>query len=139
MQGARCGTRSQVSRIPCWAQGRGQTAKPPRDPPLSLFFILIYLGAIDLLNSYLKGSIKYLYLIKLVPTIIFCLSEYLQYPKVMSWPYLHNYLTKIFIWLVCKMNIFYILHKLYVASSQQSWLKNFTSGFGKTSENNFLK
>ena len=32
MQGARCGTRSQVSRITPWAEGRRQTAEPPRDP-----------------------------------------------------------------------------------------------------------
>ena len=32
MQGARCGTRSQDSRITPWAEGRHQTAEPPRDP-----------------------------------------------------------------------------------------------------------
>ena len=32
MQGARCGIRSQVSRIAPWAKGRRQTAAPPRDP-----------------------------------------------------------------------------------------------------------
>ena len=30
--GARCGIRSQVSRIAPWAKGRRQTAAPPRDP-----------------------------------------------------------------------------------------------------------
>ena len=30
--GARCGIRSQVSRIVPWAKGRRQTAAPPRDP-----------------------------------------------------------------------------------------------------------
>ena len=32
MQGALCGTRSQDARITRWAEGRCQTAKPPRDP-----------------------------------------------------------------------------------------------------------
>ena len=32
MQGARRGTRSRVSRIMPWAEGRRQTAEPPRDP-----------------------------------------------------------------------------------------------------------
>ena len=33
MRGARCGTRSRVSRITAWAEGRRPTAEPPRDPP----------------------------------------------------------------------------------------------------------
>ena len=33
MQGARCGTRSLVSRIMPWAEGRCSTAEPPRRPP----------------------------------------------------------------------------------------------------------
>ena len=33
MQGARHGTRSQDSRIMPWAEGRRQTAEPPRDLP----------------------------------------------------------------------------------------------------------
>ena len=37
--GARCGTRSRVSRIAPWAKGRRQTAAPPRNPHiLNLFF-----------------------------------------------------------------------------------------------------
>ena len=32
--GARCGIRSQASRIAPWAKGRRQTAAPPRDPYL---------------------------------------------------------------------------------------------------------
>ena len=32
MLGARCGTRSQDSRITPWAEGRCQTTEPPRDP-----------------------------------------------------------------------------------------------------------
>ena len=32
MQGARCGIRSGVSTIVPWAEGRRQTATPPRDP-----------------------------------------------------------------------------------------------------------
>ena len=32
MQGARCGTPSRDSRITPWAEGRLQTAEPPRDP-----------------------------------------------------------------------------------------------------------
>lgn len=40
-------------------------------------------------------------------------------------------------WLVCKMNIFFTLHILYVVSSQQSWPKIFTLAFGQISENNF--
>ena len=43
--GARCGTRSQVSRIAPWAKGRRQTAKPPRDPQTSLLLTLIKSGA----------------------------------------------------------------------------------------------
>ena len=38
--GARCGTRSRVSRIAPWAKGRPQTAAPPRDP--HVFFCLAY-------------------------------------------------------------------------------------------------
>ena len=42
MQGARCGTRSQDSKIMPWAEGRCLTAEPPRHPPfffcLPLFF-----------------------------------------------------------------------------------------------------
>ena len=37
--GARCGIRSQVSRIVPWAKGRCQTAAPPRDPLLIFFRI----------------------------------------------------------------------------------------------------
>ena len=32
VQGARRGTRSRVSRIRPWAEGRHPTAEPPRDP-----------------------------------------------------------------------------------------------------------
>ena len=32
MQGAQFGTQSQDSRITPWAEGRSQTAEPPRDP-----------------------------------------------------------------------------------------------------------
>ena len=32
MQGVRRGTPSRVSRIMPWAEGRRQTAEPPRDP-----------------------------------------------------------------------------------------------------------
>ena len=35
--GSRCGTRSQDSRITPWAEGRRQTAEPPRDPLVSFF------------------------------------------------------------------------------------------------------
>ena len=35
--GARCRTRSRVSRITTWAEGRGQTAEPPRDPQFGSF------------------------------------------------------------------------------------------------------
>ena len=38
--GARCGIRSQVSRITPWAKGRRQTAAPPRDPRNCVLFIL---------------------------------------------------------------------------------------------------
>ena len=31
-QGAQCVTRSQIPRIMPWAEGRCQTAEPPRDP-----------------------------------------------------------------------------------------------------------
>ena len=34
IQEAQRGTRSRDSRITTWAEGRRQTAKPPRDPPL---------------------------------------------------------------------------------------------------------
>ena len=44
MQGARCGTRSRVSRIAPWAKGRRQTAAPPRDPYLFIFKDFIYLS-----------------------------------------------------------------------------------------------
>ena len=40
LQGARCGTRSQGSRIMPWAEGRHSTTEPPRDP---LFLLKIYL------------------------------------------------------------------------------------------------
>ena len=33
-QGAQCGTRSWVSKIRPWAEGRCQTAEPPRDPTM---------------------------------------------------------------------------------------------------------
>ena len=36
MQGACRGTRSQVSRITPWVEGRHQTAEPPRDPQYGL-------------------------------------------------------------------------------------------------------
>ena len=34
MQGAQCGIRSRVSRIRPWAEGRRQTAEPPRHPQI---------------------------------------------------------------------------------------------------------
>ena len=37
MKEARCGTRSQGSRIMPWAEGRCQTAEPPRDPLQTVF------------------------------------------------------------------------------------------------------
>ena len=37
IQGARCGTQSQVSRITPWAEGRRLTAEPPRRPPQGCF------------------------------------------------------------------------------------------------------
>ena len=37
LQGSRRGTRSQDSRITPWAEGRHQTAEPPRDPHPQLF------------------------------------------------------------------------------------------------------
>ena len=40
MQGARCGTRSRDSRITPWAEGRRQTAQPPRDPPLCTILVI---------------------------------------------------------------------------------------------------
>ena len=40
MQGARCGTRSRDSRVTPWAEGRRQTAEPPRDPHSSFFCFL---------------------------------------------------------------------------------------------------
>ena len=40
MQGARCGTRSRVSMIMPWAEGRCSTAEPPRDPPKIQFFVV---------------------------------------------------------------------------------------------------
>ena len=39
MQGARCGTRSRVSRIRPWAEGRRQTAEPPGLPRHTVDFI----------------------------------------------------------------------------------------------------
>ena len=36
--GARCGIRSRVSRIAPWAKGRHQTAAPPRDPNIKIFY-----------------------------------------------------------------------------------------------------
>ena len=41
--GARCGTRSRVSRIAPWAKGRRQAAAPPRDPYKFFFKYFIYL------------------------------------------------------------------------------------------------
>ena len=41
MLGARCGTRSQDSRIAPWAKGRCQTAEPPRDPYFTSFKKLV--------------------------------------------------------------------------------------------------
>ena len=42
MRGARCGTRSQVSRITPWPESRHSTTEPPRCPPkaVSIFDIL---------------------------------------------------------------------------------------------------
>ena len=42
MQGARCGTWSLDSRIMPWAEGRRQTAAPPRDPRQILFYLQDY-------------------------------------------------------------------------------------------------
>ena len=39
--GARCGTRSRVSRIAPWAKGRRQTAAPPRDPDIVYFLVIL--------------------------------------------------------------------------------------------------
>ena len=39
MQGARCGTRSWDSRITSWAEGRYQTAEPPRCPSSKPFIV----------------------------------------------------------------------------------------------------
>ena len=41
--GARRGIRSRVSRIVPWAKGRRQTAAPPRDPYIYIFFIEVFL------------------------------------------------------------------------------------------------
>ena len=42
MPGARCGTRSQDSRIALWAKGKCQTTEPPRDPPIPTIFNFSY-------------------------------------------------------------------------------------------------
>ena len=49
MRGARRGTRSRVSRITPWAEGRCSTTEPPRDP--LIIWIFIYRGKIYTSNS----------------------------------------------------------------------------------------
>ena len=43
LQGAPCGTRSQVSRIAPWAKGRRETAAPPRDPSFLFLFKILFI------------------------------------------------------------------------------------------------
>ena len=57
MQGARRGTRFRVSRITPWAEGRCQTAEPPRDPLYNIFecsfiFIFIFFKFLFIYDSY---------------------------------------------------------------------------------------
>ena len=43
MQGARRGTRSRDPGVTPWAEGRRQTAEPPRDPPILFIYSFIFL------------------------------------------------------------------------------------------------
>ena len=54
--GARCGTRSRVSRIAPWAKGRHQTAAPPRDPEYYLFLLKIFIYSFDRESEYKQGE-----------------------------------------------------------------------------------
>ena len=56
MQGARCGTPSQDSRIMPWAQGRRSTTEPPRDPHEATFLETVSLWAPFPLAALLNGG-----------------------------------------------------------------------------------
>ena len=69
MQGARCGTRSRVSRIMPWAEGRRQTAEPPRD---SLYIIpSIYI----IFRLYILYSLYIYYIIFVITNMINIILE----------------------------------------------------------------
>ena len=53
-QGARCGTRSWDFRTTPWAEGRGQTPEPPRDPLSSPLY-----DCVDMIQIFFEGTMDW--------------------------------------------------------------------------------